>query len=221
VKISDQPTLSSVNFSPFTSAEALRTSDISPLLNLNLQPNTLGGTAKKITLSWNVGPGLGGEPRKTALEGTLLNHNLGHYCWNRVVTRQPLCPRSVEQQPRKCASTFSSLDVKYCSVCIYLSFVLLHLVLGISAYIVALDFGIYRACYSVCAFNFTPHSNTLGELQKEKGSEPGKDSLLWFSRHHFQTTWPLWYEVRGIEIFFKTACTKVYCKYHNPRHYLI
>ena len=36
-------------FSPFISAEALRASDISPVPSLNLQPNTRGGTAKKIT----------------------------------------------------------------------------------------------------------------------------------------------------------------------------
>ena len=166
VKISDQPLLSSVNFSLFTSAEALRASNISPVPNLNLQSNNLGGTAKKKALCLSVCPELAGEARNSALERTLLNHNLGHYCWNCVVTRQPLSPRSVQQLPRKCASTFSSLDVKYCSVCINLSPVLLHLVLGISAYIVVLDFGIYRACYSVCAFHFTPHSNTLGELQK-------------------------------------------------------
>jgi hypothetical protein len=35
VKTSDQPALSSVNFSPFTSAEALRSSDISPVPSLN------------------------------------------------------------------------------------------------------------------------------------------------------------------------------------------
>jgi len=36
VKTSDQPLLSSVNFSPFTSVQALRASDISPAPNLNL-----------------------------------------------------------------------------------------------------------------------------------------------------------------------------------------
>ena len=51
VKISDQSSFSSANFSPFTSAEALRASDISPVPSLNLQPNTRGGTAKKITSS--------------------------------------------------------------------------------------------------------------------------------------------------------------------------
>jgi hypothetical protein len=47
----DQPSFSSANFSPFTSAEALRASDISSGPSLNLQPNTHGGTAKKITSS--------------------------------------------------------------------------------------------------------------------------------------------------------------------------
>jgi hypothetical protein len=47
VKTSDQPSFSSVNFSPFTSAEALRPSDISAVPNLNLQPNPRGGTQKK------------------------------------------------------------------------------------------------------------------------------------------------------------------------------
>jgi hypothetical protein len=51
VKTSDQPSFSSVNFSPFTSAEALRASDISPVPSLNLQPNTHGGTVKKIISS--------------------------------------------------------------------------------------------------------------------------------------------------------------------------
>jgi len=51
VKTSDQPSFSSNNFSPFTSAEALRSSDIIPVPSLNLQPNPRGGTAKKITSS--------------------------------------------------------------------------------------------------------------------------------------------------------------------------
>ena len=51
VKTSDQPSFSSANFSPFTSAEALRSSDISPVPSLNLRPNPRGGTAKKITSS--------------------------------------------------------------------------------------------------------------------------------------------------------------------------
>jgi len=49
VKTSDQASLSSANFSPFTSAEALRSSDISAVPSLNLKPNLCGGTAKKIT----------------------------------------------------------------------------------------------------------------------------------------------------------------------------
>jgi len=51
VKTSDQPSFSSVNYPPFTSAEALRSSDISPVPSLNLKPNPRGGTAKKITSS--------------------------------------------------------------------------------------------------------------------------------------------------------------------------
>jgi len=38
-KISDHPSFSSANFSPFTSAEALRSSDISPVQSLNLKRN--------------------------------------------------------------------------------------------------------------------------------------------------------------------------------------
>jgi hypothetical protein len=49
VKTGDQPSFGSANFSPFTSAEAFRASDISPVPNLNLQPNTPGGRVKKIT----------------------------------------------------------------------------------------------------------------------------------------------------------------------------
>ena len=49
VKTTDQPSFSSVNFSSFTSAEALRSSDNSPVPNLNLKPNPRGGTAKKIS----------------------------------------------------------------------------------------------------------------------------------------------------------------------------
>jgi len=48
IKTSDQPSFSSANFSPFTSAEALQSSDISPVPSLNLKPNPRGGTAKKI-----------------------------------------------------------------------------------------------------------------------------------------------------------------------------
>ena len=51
VKTSHQPSFGSANFSPFTSAEALRSSDISPVPSLNLQRNPRGGTAKKITSS--------------------------------------------------------------------------------------------------------------------------------------------------------------------------
>jgi len=53
VKTSDQPSFSSANFSPFTSAEALLSSDISIVPSLNLMPNPHGGTAKKITNSHN------------------------------------------------------------------------------------------------------------------------------------------------------------------------
>jgi len=51
VKTSDQPSFISVNFSPFTSGEALRASDISDVPSLNLQPYTRSGTAKKIRSS--------------------------------------------------------------------------------------------------------------------------------------------------------------------------
>jgi len=51
VKTSDQPSFSSANFSPFTSAEALQSSDISPVPSLNLKPNPHGGTPKKIRSS--------------------------------------------------------------------------------------------------------------------------------------------------------------------------
>jgi hypothetical protein len=51
VNTSDQPSFISVYFSPLTSAEALRASDISPVPNLNLQPNTRSGTAKKMSKS--------------------------------------------------------------------------------------------------------------------------------------------------------------------------
>jgi len=51
VKTSEQPSFSSVNFSPFTSVEALRSPDISPVPSLNLKPNPRVGTAKKITNS--------------------------------------------------------------------------------------------------------------------------------------------------------------------------
>ena len=51
VKTCDQPSFSSANFSPFTSAEALRASNISAVSSLKLQPNTRGATLKKITSS--------------------------------------------------------------------------------------------------------------------------------------------------------------------------
>jgi hypothetical protein len=51
VNTSDQPSSSSANFSPFTSAVPLRSSDISFVPSLNLTPNPRGGTAKKITSS--------------------------------------------------------------------------------------------------------------------------------------------------------------------------
>jgi len=51
IKTSDQPSFSSSNFSPFTSAEALRSSDISPVPSLNLKPNPRGGAAKETTSS--------------------------------------------------------------------------------------------------------------------------------------------------------------------------
>jgi hypothetical protein len=51
VKTSDQPSFSTASFSPFTSAEALRSSDMSPVSSLNLKPNPRGGTTKKITSS--------------------------------------------------------------------------------------------------------------------------------------------------------------------------
>jgi len=60
IKTSDQPSFSSANFSPFTSAEALRSSDISSVPSLNLKPNPRGGAAKDITSS----------PYKTFVEAT-------------------------------------------------------------------------------------------------------------------------------------------------------
>jgi hypothetical protein len=51
IKTSVQPSFSSANFSPFTSAVALPSSDISPVPSLNLKPNPRGGAAKKITNS--------------------------------------------------------------------------------------------------------------------------------------------------------------------------
>jgi hypothetical protein len=51
VKTSDRPSFTSVNFSPFTSAEDLSASDISPVSCLNLKPNTHGGPSNKIPTS--------------------------------------------------------------------------------------------------------------------------------------------------------------------------
>jgi len=51
VKTSCQPSFSSADFSPFTSAEALRTSEIGAVPSLNLQPNPRGGTANKMQSS--------------------------------------------------------------------------------------------------------------------------------------------------------------------------
>jgi hypothetical protein len=51
VNISDQPSSISANFSPFTSAVPLRSSDISSVPSLKLKPNPCGGTPKKITSS--------------------------------------------------------------------------------------------------------------------------------------------------------------------------
>jgi hypothetical protein len=51
VRTSDQSSFSSVNFSLFTSAKALRASDISPAPSLNLQPNIRCGTTKKVSNS--------------------------------------------------------------------------------------------------------------------------------------------------------------------------
>ena len=48
VSTNDQPSFSSVYFSPLTFAEALRASDISPVPSLKLQSNTRGGTETKL-----------------------------------------------------------------------------------------------------------------------------------------------------------------------------
>ena len=45
LKTSDQPSFISTNFSLFTSAEALRSSDVNPVPSMNLKPNHRGGTA--------------------------------------------------------------------------------------------------------------------------------------------------------------------------------
>ena len=49
MKTSDQPLYISVIFSPFTYAEALQASEISPVSRLHLQPYTRGATAKNLT----------------------------------------------------------------------------------------------------------------------------------------------------------------------------
>jgi hypothetical protein len=54
IKTSNQPSFISANFSLFTSAEALRSSDVNPVPSLNLKPNPHGGTAKKITSTKNL-----------------------------------------------------------------------------------------------------------------------------------------------------------------------
>jgi predicted metal-dependent TIM-barrel fold hydrolase len=51
VKTSDKPSFYSSNCSPFTSSDALRSSDISPVPSLNLKLNPRGVTAKKIMSS--------------------------------------------------------------------------------------------------------------------------------------------------------------------------
>jgi hypothetical protein len=51
VKSSDRPSFCSANFSPFSSDEVLRSSEIIPVPSLKLKPNPRGGTAKKITTS--------------------------------------------------------------------------------------------------------------------------------------------------------------------------
>jgi len=51
VKTSNEASFSSANFSPFTSSEALRSSDISAAPSLNLKPNPCGGITKKIRSS--------------------------------------------------------------------------------------------------------------------------------------------------------------------------
>jgi len=66
---SDQPSFSSVYFSPLTSAEALQASDTSPVPNLHLQPNTRGGTAKKISNS-PYRKFVGATPKKNIKQAT-------------------------------------------------------------------------------------------------------------------------------------------------------
>jgi hypothetical protein len=60
IKTSDQPSFSTANFSPFTSAVVLLSLDISPVPSLNLKPNPRGGAAKEIRSS----------PYKTFVEAT-------------------------------------------------------------------------------------------------------------------------------------------------------
>jgi hypothetical protein len=69
VNTSDQPSSNSANFSPFTSAVPLRSSDISSVPSLNLKPNPCGGTAKTITSS----------PYKKFVEATLEKENQTGY----------------------------------------------------------------------------------------------------------------------------------------------
>jgi hypothetical protein len=54
IKTSNQPSFSSANFSPFTSAEALLLSNVSPVPSLNLKSNHRGGIAKKIRSTKNL-----------------------------------------------------------------------------------------------------------------------------------------------------------------------
>jgi len=54
VKTSDQPSFSSAYFSPFTSVEVLRASDISAVPSLNLLLNPRGGTIKKMISSYRI-----------------------------------------------------------------------------------------------------------------------------------------------------------------------
>jgi hypothetical protein len=51
INTSDQPSSSSANFLPFTSAVPVQSSYISSVQSLNLKPNPCGGTAKKIMSS--------------------------------------------------------------------------------------------------------------------------------------------------------------------------
>jgi hypothetical protein len=69
VKISHQPSFSSANFPPFTSAEALQASGISPVPGLKLQPNTRGETGKKIT-SLSYRKFVGATQKKKIIQAT-------------------------------------------------------------------------------------------------------------------------------------------------------